>query len=195
MDLKKESYSKFAEKCGYATSTIQNMFLRDSEPRADLLQKIVDVYGVSADWLLQGKGNLNSEIKVIQEQPQGMAIPYLDQTVSAGHGAELLDSEGSDCYIHIPDTAGATDLRALRVSGDSMEPTLKNGSIVICSKGGFDGDGIYVIRNAEFTFVKRIIKHPEGFTVVSDNTLYPSYICHQEDMVIVGRVVFAVLRM
>lgn len=135
-------------------------------------------------------------IKTIVESIEGLLIPYLDQPVSAGFGQELLNKEDNDRYICIPDTGGKKDLKALTVKGDSMEPTLKNGDIVVCDTGGWDGDGVYVIKTHEFAFVKRVVLQPEGYQVISDNKMYPPYqVPVSEDTVIVGKVYCAVVKM
>lgn len=159
---------------------------------------------INLDWLLTGEGEmfstpkepLHSPIKTMAESPNGQIIPYLDQPVSAGFGEELLNDEGKNRYICIPDTAGKKDLKALRVKGDSMDPTLKDGDIVVCDTGGWDGDGVYVIKTHEFAFVKRVILQPEGYMVISDNEKYPPYqVPASEDTVIIGKVYCAVVRM
>lgn len=161
--------------------------------------------GVNIKWLLTGEGEMFTDtkeepvrhpIKTIVESIEGLLIPYLDQPVSAGFGQELLNEEDNDRYICIPDTGGKKDLKALTVKGDSMEPTLKNGDIVVCDTGGWDGDGVYVIKTHEFAFVKRVVLQTEGYQVISDNKMYPPYqVPVSEDTVIVGKVYCAVVKM
>lgn len=160
--------------------------------------------GISINWLLTGEGEMfttpkeafRSPMKIMTESPEGRIIPYLDQPVSAGFGETLLSDEGKDRYICIPDTGGKKDLKALRVKGDSMDPTLKDGDIVVCDTGGWDGDGVYVIKTHEFAFVKRVVLQPEGYKVISDNEKYPPYqVPVSEDTVIIGKVYCAVIRM
>lgn len=167
-------------------------------------KKIADA-GISINWLLTGEGEMFTDtkeepvrhpIKTIVESIEGLLIPYLDQPVSAGFGQELLNKEDNDRYICIPDTGGKKNLKALTVKGDSMEPTLKNGDIVVCDTGGWDGDGVYVIKTHEFAFVKRVVLQTEGYQVISDNKMYPPYqVPVSEDTVIVGKVYCAVVKM
>lgn len=205
INAKNISDTKFAESCGIKQTAFSSMFIRDSVPKSDLLEKIIKNYNINPEWLLTGEGEMFTDtkeepvrhpIKTIVESIEGLLIPYLDQPVSAGFGQELLNKEDNDRYICIPDTGGKKDLKALTVKGDSMEPTLKNGDIVVCDTGGWDGDGVYVIKTHEFTFVKRVVLQPEGYQVISDNKMYPPYqVPVSEDTVIVGKVYCAVVKM
>jgi len=60
--------------------------------------------------------------------------------------------------------------------------------MVVCDGGGWDGDGIYVIKTIDETFVKRVQHTPQGYLIVSDNKLYESYTGSAEEIAIVGRV-------
>jgi transcriptional regulator with XRE-family HTH domain len=121
---------------------------------------------------------------------QGIIIPYLeDQKVSAGYGAELEEEERPSRYFRVPAYLGRyPDLATLPVKGDSMDPTLHDGDLVVCDGGGWDGDGIYVIRSDENAFVKRVLFTPDGYQVISDNKLYPGYVARNESLHLIGKV-------
>lgn len=200
------SQSELAIICDVSTSAIGNIESgRQKEISRNIMKELVSSIGVNPSWLLTGEGEMFTDtkeepvrhpIKTIVESIEGLLIPYLDQPVSAGFGQELLNKEDNDRYICIPDTGGKKDLKALTVKGDSMEPTLKNGDIVVCDTGGWDGDGVYVIKTHEFAFVKRVVLQPEGYQVISDNKMYPPYqVPVSEDTVIVGKVYCAVVKM
>lgn len=203
--VKNLSQSELANICNVSTSAIGNIESgRQKEISRSIMKELVNRVGVNPSWLLTGEGKmftshketLHSPIKTMAESLKGRFIPYLDQPVSAGFGEELFNEEGKTRYICIPDTAGKKDLKALRVKGDSMVPTLKDGDIVVCDTGGWDGDGVYVIKTHEFAFVKRVILQPEGYKVISDNEKYPPYqVPASEDTVIIGKVYCAVVRM
>lgn len=204
--FKNLSQSELAIICDVSTSAIGNIESgRQKEISRNIMKELVNSIGVNPSWLLTGEGEMFTDtkeepvrhpIKTIVESIEGLLIPYLDQPVSAGFGQELLNEEDNDRYICIPDTGGKKDLKALTVKGDSMEPTLKNGDIVVCDTGGWDGDGVYVIKTHEFAFVKRVVLQPEGYQVISDNIMYPPYqVPVSEDTVIVGKVYYAVVKM
>ena len=158
--------------------------------------------GLNPNYFLTGEGSpelaptQQQRIKTITESVVGRLIPFLDQKASAGSGQELLDVDSCDRFICIPDSAAREDMYAIKVEGDSMYPTLKNGDVVVCEVTEWHGDGIYVIKTHEFSFVKRVILQPDGYQVISDNALYPPYrVSPEEDTFIVGRVCYAIVQM
>lgn len=196
--------TEFAKELGVSTATIASIENDSRDIPKTLIKKLVKEKNINANWLLTSEGEMfttpkeafRAPMKTMAESPDGRIIPYLDQPVSAGFGETLLNDEGKDRYICIPDTGGKKDLKALRVKGDSMDPTLKDGDIVVCDTGGWDGDGVYVIKTHEFAFVKRVVLQPEGYKVISDNEKYPPYqVPVSEDTVIIGKVYCAVIRM
>lgn len=208
------SVTKFALSIGVPQTTLSNMFNRDSTPKTELLNKIVEVHQVNPSYLLTGEGPMfagqdvsplapapamatyrGGGLRELQETLTGKLVPFLSQMVSAGPGAELLEYEDSCGLICLPEAAVKGDLRALRVRGDSMEPTLRPGDIVVCDQNGWQGDGVYVIRDQDSAYVKRVRRIREGLEVISDNVAYKPWQCPSEELVLVGRVVFCVVRL
>lgn len=208
------SVTKFALSIGVPQTTLSNMFNRDSTPKTELLNKIVEVHQVNPSYLLTGEGPMfagqdvsplapapamatyrGGGLRELQETLTGKLVPFLSQMVSAGPGAELLEYEDSCGLICLPEAAVKGDLRALRVRGDSMEPTLRPGDIVVCDQNGWQGDGVYVIRDQDSAYVKRVRRVREGLEVISDNVAYKPWQCPSEELVLVGRVVFCVVRL
>jgi phage repressor protein C with HTH and peptisase S24 domain/DNA-binding XRE family transcriptional regulator len=132
-----------------------------------------------------------------KEFEDGIVIPVLgDNPVSAGHGAGIGDDDLPTRYIHAPrELAKYLHLTSLPVKGDSMNPTLSDGDMVVCDGGGWDGDGVYVIKTIEETFVKRVQHTSDGFRIISDNKMYESYTESNEKVAIVGKVRAAVVMM
>lgn len=208
------SVTKFALSIGVPQTTLSNMFNRDSTPKTELLNKIVEVHQVNPSYLLTGEGPMfagqdvsplapapamatyrGGGLRELQETLHGKLVPFLSQMVSAGPGAELLEYEDSCGLICLPEAAVKGELRALRVKGDSMDPTLRPGDIVVCDQNGWQGDGVYVIRDQDSAYVKRVRRIRAGFEVISDNTVYLPWQCPSEELVLVGRVVFCVVRL
>ena len=83
--------------------------------------------------------------------------------------------------------------RIIRVSGESMEPTLPDGCAILVYQGSQERrDGkIFVIRIGEEIIVKRVIHDPEaGWVLVSDNpdkTAWPTR-AWPDDAIVVGEV-------
>lgn len=107
----------------------------------------------------------------------GFAIPILDQALSAGSGQPLPDGDEPTGYIAAPKELRryGSRLAALHVSGDSMEPTLHRGDLVVCDSCGWDGEGIYALRMDGCGYVKRLARKPGKIVVISDNPKYETW--------------------
>lgn len=170
-----------------------------------LLTESLKSIGLNPDYFLTGEGSPEllparqeggrGGIKELQEVIEGKLIPFIAQTVSAGNGAELHEYEDTIGLICLPEAAVKGQLRALRVKGDSMEPTLRPGDIVVCDMNGWQGDGLYVLRDENSAYVKRVRRVREGLEVLSDNTAYKPWSCPSEELVVIGRVCFSVVRL
>jgi Peptidase S24-like len=129
-------------------------------------------------------------------------VPRLDVGASAGAGAYDGDERGEAHIAFDPAwlrrvARGAPDqLSIIRVSGDSMAPSLGDGDDILVDRG--DGaervrDGIYVLRIDDALVVKRLAVNPAARTlsVRSDNPAYPGWPdCDPAAVDIVGRVVW-----
>ena len=117
----------------------------------------------------------------------------MEQAFSAGHGQFVPDTEEVTEYISVPNDLKrfGSKLAASRVKGDSMEPTLFNGDIIICDLGGYDGtDGIYTIIYKGNGFVKRLQRTSDGVKIISDNRHYDPMFenSESEDFRVIGKV-------
>ncbi|MDR2759563.1 MAG: S24 family peptidase, partial [Spirochaetaceae bacterium] len=95
--------------------------------------------------------------------PEGsFVVPLLDQRLSAGPGAALLEADETRALIPVPGYLAryGENIAALTVDGDSMEPTLRRGDMVVCDSCGWSGEGIYAVRMGGSGFVKRLTKAP-----------------------------------
>lgn len=174
---------------------------------------LVEKFNVNPSFLLTGEGPMfldepsppavlataapfrHGSLRELREVLEGRLVPFLSQLVSAGPGEELEPYDESAGLICLPEGEARGDLRALRVRGDSMEPTLRPGDIVVCDLGGWRGDGLYVLRDNESAYVKRVRRVREGLEVMSDNPAYASWSCPLEELVMVGRVCYSVIRL
>jgi len=119
----------------------------------------------------------------------GIVIPLLENAASAGYGEELDDDDVPARYVQVPRYLSKyPHLASLPVKGDSMEPTLHDGDLVVCDGGGWDGDGIYVLKTYDTAYVKRVQLSTDGYKVISDNKMYDSFTESVEKLSIVGKV-------
>lgn len=83
-------------------------------------------------------------------------------------------------------------LSAIRVEGDSMEGTLRDGDEILVDRSPRPlRDGIHVVRAGDALLVKRLdLSRPGTITLVSDNPAYRPLELPPEDVQVIGRVVW-----
>jgi transcriptional regulator with XRE-family HTH domain len=131
--------------------------------------------------------------------PEGsFVVPLLDQRLSAGPGAALPEADEARALIHVPGYLAryGENIAALEVDGDSMEPTLHRGDMVVCDSMGWSGEGIYAVRMGGSGLVKRLTKAPGKVVIISDNPKYPvrEESEDSEDFQVIGRVHCAITK-
>lgn len=124
-------------------------------------------------------------------------VPRLTIGASAGGGAV---PEGEGAFDSIRFSARwlrsmglqADSLSAIAVTGDSMEPTLRDGDEILVDRStGALRDGIHVVRLEDNLLVKRIDTGRPGLIVLlSDNPAYRPIECDAGEVQVIGRVVW-----
>jgi phage repressor protein C with HTH and peptisase S24 domain len=197
-DERHVSLSKLSLMLGKNPSYLQQ-FVRKGSPRKLEEQDrgmLARFFGVSEEEL--GKLKENSYANSDQSgQDNWVDVPRLAIGASAGPGAE---PEGELVFDTIrfswrwlrsmglqPD-----HLSTIVVSGDSMEPTLRDGDeILVDRKPRGLRDGIHVVRLGDNLLVKRLDTGRSGKVVLlSDNPAYPPVECAGRDIAVIGRVVW-----
>ena len=156
-------------------------------------QPIPPLPGTPAGGTIEASGRRPPGVPLVYEGDRelgdGIVIPLLENAASAGYGAELGEDDVPARYVRVPRyLARYPHLASLPVKGDSMEPTLHDGDLVVCDGGGWDGDGIYVLKTHDTTYLKRVQLSSGGYKVISDNRMYESFTESAENLSIVGRV-------
>ena len=97
-------------------------------------------------------------------------------------GARWLREQGLD----------PAQLSAIRVEGDSMEGTLRDGDEILVDRTPrLPRDGIHVVRVGDALLVKRLdIGRPGVVALVSDNPAYRTLELSPEEVAVIGRVVW-----
>jgi SOS-response transcriptional repressor LexA len=115
-------------------------------------------------------------------------IPVFER-ISAGLGV-LGEQEVAE-YLSIPGIRNHGNIFAVNVWGDSMEPTIKDGSIIIAKKDVEvrNGEiGAFIINDE--AYVKRLKVTSSYVALISDNPNYPPiFIGPGEELKIVGKVI------
>ena len=150
---------------------------------------------ISINWLLYGQ----SPESLVEATNRYYKIRYFSElSASAGGGGEG-DLEYAE-ILEIPEAfvgyfGGENELKyieALKVSGDSMEPTFSYDDTVFVNRAKTDiqRGGVFVLRSEGGLFIKRVFPRIDGkVDIISDNDIYPTQTLSKEDISVVGRVV------
>ncbi len=187
-----------ANALGIAQATFATMKSRNSLPYKEILLFCAN-HKISINWLLFDQATQ----MLVQESDRFMQVRYFPHIqASAGGGAFNIQE---DCMMLNIDKNLLKALLpsqqpndAIHIEGDSMEPTLKDGSIVFIDRNVCDitKEGIFVASTVAGLFVKRIRKRMDGLIeLISDNQAYSPEILTPDEVQIVGQVVGSVERL
>ena len=174
-------------------STFATMKKRNSVPYEEILE-FCALKKISVNWLF-----FDQAVDMLKEETEKFFhVRYFsDIRASAGGGAEVFDENFET--ITVDETVmrnmvggGNTDLEAIHVDGESMEPTLQDGSIVFVDRTqtSLNKDGIFIAATTAGLFIKRIRQRADGMVeLISDNKNYSPEVLSPDEVSIVGKVV------
>ena len=193
---------KFSRETGISYSKLHNYLSGVSLPTLDSLIALSEATGASVEWLATGKQTETSTQKNtgINWDDEYALIPGYRVQVSAGNGTLVPEFEEPCRYLAFRRRwlkwrgFSEKDLVVVWCNGDSMEPVIYNNDTLVVHTGMIkpvDG-GIYVLRNDDQLWVKRIQSLPNAWMLLSDNPRYPPIEVpkdEQHNFQIVGKVV------
>ena len=201
-----ESIRGFSGRCGFSHGLLCAYMKGQKVPGLMHARAIALAGNVSLDWLATGQSPAQCEEPPALPMDGYVAIAlYNDVRAAAGHGAVVEGEKPDDALIFkeewVRQELGArpADLCLIRVSGDSMEPTLRAGDVILIDvrASSPDREGIYIIRMDGMLLVKRIQALPGGnLQVTSDNPAFTPWQIKRADIdgvsvAVVGRVVWS----
>lgn len=174
-----------------APSTISMYENGQREPNFEVLEVLADFFNVDMNYLL---GKTDKTTKLLIDKPQGLKIPVLG-TVAAGIPISAVEDILD--YEEIPLAwQNQGEFFALKIKGDSMEPRMESGDVVIVKQqsDANSGDTVIVLVNGDDATCKRLEKTDNGIMLVSTNPKYPPMFYSLDDIekkpvVILGKVV------
>ncbi|WP_258869295.1 XRE family transcriptional regulator [Aquitalea aquatica] len=205
---------------GVSLSTFQAWEAGEREPDATKISIYAKKYGLAADWLLFGEGEMRkgSTDKVASSSDsqcqccdtlgnpvdldEFVFIPRYNLKAAAGHGAAVAGEKPIfsmsfrrywiDNFLRID----PKDLSVLSVKGDSMEGVLNDRDVILVNHADTSPTtGLYVLRIEGDLLVKRVQKLPGGkLEIMSANEAYRPFEIDPAnpggDFAVVGRVVW-----
>ncbi|HHH37541.1 MAG TPA: phage repressor protein [Epsilonproteobacteria bacterium] len=184
-----------AMELGIPQTSFATMKKRDSIPYKELMQFCARKK-LSINWLF-----FDQPVEMlIDETNKFFQIRYFaDLRASAGGGANVFDADENyemitidEKIVHNMTGVDSKRLEAINVNGESMEPTLQDGSIIFVDRDQTDINrgGIFIASTTGGLFVKRIRQRADGMVeLISDNRTYSPEVLSPDEVMIVGKVV------
>ena len=202
----------WAKRIGINGATFSRIWNEGVPPKANHLESIAKITGVSIDWLLTGEGPMmRGEAVSPQSQPAANLdpeggldldefdyIPMSHAELSAGAGSVVLSEGFKNRFAFRRDwlrRVGINKSHAVMmvVRGDSMEPTLEDHDTVIVdlNRTRIDTGHIYAINiGDDLLSIKRLESLGREVKIISDNPAYDTYKRDMSEIRVLGQVVW-----
>lgn len=146
---------------------------------------------ISINWLL-----FDQEPKMLEEETEKYARVKYFSRITAGAGGGTLNEHTLSEFIEIPSSmllyVKPQSVEAINVCGDSMSPTIDDGTIIFLDKSKpFIQGGVYVVSTVDGCLVKRVYMEKGYVKLCSDNKAYPDVLLFDEEVRVEGLVVGA----
>lgn len=185
---------------GYISQLENNVNPKTGEPprpSVETIRKAANGMFMTFDEVMT---NLDDDIKIVDDKPEvkivkkAIRVPVLGN-VAAGIPIEAIENVID--YEEISEELAHTgDFFALKIKGDSMEPRICNGDVVIVRKQNYaeSGDLVIVLVNGDSATCKKLAKYPSGIRLIPFNQAYEPLFYSNEEIEnkpvrIIGRVV------
>ncbi len=158
---------EMADLIGVATSTFNDWMKAKKYPRIDKIELMAHYFGIQKSDLIEDKSKIMNMPK-----SQGVWIPVLGR-VAAGIPINMV-TDIIDQEQITEEMAAAGEYFALQIHGDSMEPKMSDGDVVIVRQQDDAESGEVVIAtiNGDDATCKRLRKYAEGIMLLSTNPAY-----------------------
>ena len=197
------SSRQFVLELGYSPQSWSKVIREERAVTIDLIQKAVDRYSFNPSYIFSGNGKPINEseeecspvLAVAVDENNEERIVYVPVSAQAGY----LDQFNDPVFIKDLPTFSLPGFefkhgtfRAFDIKGDSMEPSIYQGEMVVCSyldpdlwEYNIRSDYVYVIVTKGDVLIKRVQNKLKGEGILllnSDNTFYDSYKVSIEDI-------------
>lgn len=178
---------KFSESIGWAYDTVRSYEEGRAEPGSDFYKKLIEVYP-DADVLYIMTGATSETLSELKEM-KFKEIPILHH-VKAGNpilGFSDLETIGMMFTMNTKDK----DVFGLRVEGNSMEPEISEGDLVVCAplKPFVSGKIYVVVTDESEATIKQVWRKERGYELVARNPEFPTIHLPDEKVIRLIRVV------
>lgn len=163
-----ENTYTIAEKLNLSPATISRYNNGKMLPKLATLYQAADILNVSPEWLM----GISDNKSISHIKSKAVKIPVLG-TVVAGIPLEAIENIIDYEEISV-EMARQGEYFALKVKGDSMEPKISAGDVVIVRKQEDvdSGDLAIILANGNEATIKKVMKFNGGINLVPNNPAY-----------------------
>lgn len=175
---------EFATQVGVVRSS-QSSYEKDaSSPKTETTTEICARFHISPQWLLMGIGEPFSKTELVTELDANstdvniIMVPMVEALLSAGSGSFETSDYSERKYAFRNDflarKGNVKEMVLMRVSGDSMEPSIEDGDVVLIDQSQKDilPGRILAVGIQDLVYLKRINARPDKLILTSDNENY-----------------------
>ena len=173
MNKHQKSRNDMCEALGVKYTTFTDCVKGNSYPRIDKIELMANYFGISKADLVEKRNSAPAKngvtINVLGRVAAGIPIDCVE---------EIIDTEEIT-----QDMASTGEFFGLQIHGDSMEPRMKDGDVVIVrQQDDAETDNIVIaVVNGNEATCKRLKKYAEGIALISTNPSYePMYFSNKE---------------
>lgn len=182
------------EKTGINKGALSSYLSGKYAPKQNNIFLLAKALDVNEAWLMGHDVPMERKKTPTSTIKKGIAIPVLGH-VAAGIPIEAIE-EIIDYEEISEELAAAGKFFGLRIAGDSMEPRICEGDVVIVRQqdDADSGDLVIAVINGSEATCKRLMKYATGISLISNNPVYePMYFSNEEiiekPVRIIGKVV------
>ena len=180
MEKHQKSRNEMCEALGVKYTTFTDWVKGNSYPRIDKIELMANYFGISKSDVVAPRKGIT--INVLGRVAAGIPIDAV---------TDIIDTEEISLEM-----ARTGEFFGLQIKGDSMEPKISDGDVVIVRQqnDAESGDIVIATINGDEATCKRIRKYRDGIELVSSNPCYePMFFSNEEienkPVRIIGRVV------
>lgn len=180
---------ELSKRLGVGTTSVYNWCNAIKTPRMDKVDAMCKIFNCKRSDLMEEKTDRNEKPK-----RKGVPIPVYGR-VAAGVPIEMIE-DIIDTEEITEEMARTGEFFALQIHGDSMEPRMKEGDVVIVRKqeDAESGETVIATVNGTDATCKRLRKYRDGIELIPTNPSYePMFFSNKEveekPVCILGRVV------
>lgn len=181
MNQRKENVTDVSERTGIAYSTVNDWKNGKKMARGGNLQKLADYFGVNISDLTSSEP-FNKKLNNMMPVNVTIKIPVIGE-IACGDPI-LADENIIEYREEVEELLPSGNLFFLHAKGDSMSPTIPNGSFVLIREQADveNGDIAAVLVNGDTeATLKRIKKQGDIVMLIPDNNEYSPYIVNKDN--------------